>query len=346
MMDAKSASNRLQITHKLGGHEEISYIKALAILSVVLLHSFPKEFLLKILAPFHIWQAVPIFFIIGGLNRSLSTAGNKCFSLSNEYSVDRMGKTILKLLIPFTIIWLIELTLLIAERRLDINVISIAILYLQGGLGPGSYFIPVFFQFLLVFPLFYWVINRYRTVGTIALFIFFIILEYGCRVFNVSDSVYRVLFFRYAGAAILGIYATVYGFKSKVVLAMLSTGSIIYIYNVSYVTSDLAPHKHWLFQNSFAYFYTTLLFFLLWKVYGKMKCFAHKLLLIGDASYHIFLIQMAWFYFAAPHALTMLTGKGLTFLYPLINLTLCTSLGLAFMALISRNRKQTPSELV
>lgn len=346
MINFKSDPPLLQIAYKPGGHKEICFIKGFAILSVLLLHSFPKEFLLKILAPFHIWQAVPIFFIIGGLNRSLSIAGNNGFALLNEYSIDRMGKTILKLLVPFTIVWLIELTLLITERRLDINVIKIATLFLQGGLGPGSYFIPIFFQFILVFPLLYWIVYRYRTVGAGALFLFFVLLEYGCRAFNISDSMYRVLFFRYAGAAILGIYVIVCGFKSKIVLAMLSIGSIIYIYKVSYVSSDLAPRKQWLFQNSFSYFYTIVLLGLLWQVYGKIKNLAELLLPIGDASYHIFLIQMAWFYFGAPYIQAMLTKTGFTFLYPLINLTFCICAGLALMKLINQSgMEQTKNSL-
>ena len=46
----------------------IDVIKGLGILSVILLHTFNTEYLLKIGAPFYIWQAVPVFIILQGFN--------------------------------------------------------------------------------------------------------------------------------------------------------------------------------------------------------------------------------------------------------------------------------------
>lgn len=44
--------------------DNIDFIKGLAALSVILLHTLPEEVLMGSLAIFHIWQAVPLFMFI------------------------------------------------------------------------------------------------------------------------------------------------------------------------------------------------------------------------------------------------------------------------------------------
>lgn len=342
MVNSNLADMFFKVDPRNERYDKITFIKSLAIISVVLLHSLPRELLFKILAPFHIWQAVPIFFFIAGLNRALSVSSSNGFSLAHEYSFSRLSKAIFKLLIPFTIIWIIELVPLIAFGKLEINIASLFSLYLQGGLGPGSYFIPTFFQFLLVFPLLFWCVHSCQGVWVIALFLLFIILEYGCRAIGVSDAVYRLLVIRYASIVILGIYLVVHGFKSKTVWTVLSIVSMAYIFIVSYFSSEFAPNQKWLFQNSFSYFYTVLLFVLLWHFYGKIKWFAEKLLPIGNASYHIFLVQMVWFYFAAPYIHDFFSTYNIIFFYPLINISICITFGMAFMAILNNVLTKLP----
>ena len=66
---------------------DVNFTKALAIISVILLHSLALENLLEIGAPLHIWQAVPLFFLVGGMNRAKSVhIHGRNFSISKEYS--------------------------------------------------------------------------------------------------------------------------------------------------------------------------------------------------------------------------------------------------------------------
>ena len=44
--------------------ENIDFIKGLAAISVILLHTLPESVLYGSFAVFHIWQAVPIFLFI------------------------------------------------------------------------------------------------------------------------------------------------------------------------------------------------------------------------------------------------------------------------------------------
>lgn len=85
----------------------IDAIKGLGILSVILLHTFHTELLLKIGAPFHIWQAVPVFIILQGLNlaNSYKRRGYETLKDFNDkqYHLRRIQRLIFPYLIFFTV---------------------------------------------------------------------------------------------------------------------------------------------------------------------------------------------------------------------------------------------------
>ena len=78
----------------------IDILKAFAIISVILIHALPKEFLTIFQAQFHIWQAVLVFVLLLGMNWGSSYLRAMDLSTFFMSKVKRLGVP----LIIFTLI--------------------------------------------------------------------------------------------------------------------------------------------------------------------------------------------------------------------------------------------------
>ena len=136
-------------------YQQIDILKALAIISVVILHTIPEEYLYSTFAVFHIWQAVPVFMIIMGVNLAMSFKRREYHKLNEMYSLDYLLRRFERIVYPFilffvlTFIFGIIKTIMIGENRIYLGALS-----LIGFLpvtGPGNYFITLLFQLLIYF---------------------------------------------------------------------------------------------------------------------------------------------------------------------------------------------------
>ena len=277
---------------------EIDFVKAIAIVAVISLHALPLKTLYAIFAPFHIWHAVPIFLVIAGMNSTLSSIkGGGVFS--KEYSAGKYIKYFQKIILPFSIVWLFEIVVLACAGKISTG--KIVYSFFAGGLGPGSYFTPVFIQHLMIFPLILWLkkylqaYNQY--ISVIVFFLVSLLLEWLCIVFAVPEWLYRLLYVRYLFAAFLGSCLVSPGFKKgmALVLAILSG---LYIACLSYRGTSspaMISYPSWGFQHAPAYFYTVFLVCCLWHLYYFCRRLDVVIMFVGKATYHIFLLQMVWF---------------------------------------------------
>ena len=100
---------------------ELDFIKGIAIISVLVLHSLKTETLDQIVSSFYLKQAVPLFiavtFYLGF--RSLSLKTNACEILKYWYSKNRIIKTYNRIVKPFILIYIAQLVIIFL---LDINV--------------------------------------------------------------------------------------------------------------------------------------------------------------------------------------------------------------------------------
>ncbi|MDD5712194.1 MAG: hypothetical protein PHY31_05465 [Smithellaceae bacterium] len=96
---------------------------------------------------------------------------------------------------------------IIAEKNSGLDIVTS---YLSGGLGPGSFFTPVFIQHLLIFPLIMWAVCKLdRYDQFIAIIIFFCIslfAEWICLALHMPEWLYRLVYVRYIFAVVIGIY--------------------------------------------------------------------------------------------------------------------------------------------
>lgn len=338
--------NKFLYNIKSGNHNDVCYynqidfIKAIAITSVIILHTVPSDILLfTIFAPFHIWHAVPVFIMIAGINSTLSIYKRGHFSLSYEYSLDKYIIYFKRILIPFSIVWLFQIFVLILAKKATLG--KIFYLYVTGGLGPGGYFTPLFIQHLILFPTIIWLKNKFSSYNQFTMlagfFLVSVFLEWMCIILNIPEWLYRLLYLRYLFAAVIGTYIVSHGFSKKVFL-LITPISVIYIICVSYLNYNLPIiYSAWNFQHAPAYFYTALLVFCLWRIYPLFRGIENYFLPIGKASYHIFLFQMIWFWKFARFLRKLVTND---LLYLTLNIFICLLVGYAFytiqMALTKR----------
>lgn len=307
--------------------QEINYIKMNAILFVITLHSVPKNILFETYSSFHIWQAVPIFMVLAGLTSTLHATGK--VTIRKEFSVEKLKKYINKIIIPVGIIGLLELIILACSSGITLN--SVIKIFIKGGYGPGSYFTPLFVQHILLFPFILILKQRLKDANYIFSFIVFIfislLMEYLCIIMNIDVNLYRLLYVRYVYAAVLGSYLLTHGINLAFLVIMASL-SIVYIYGVTY-TNMTFPfiYPAWYFQHAPSYFYTTIIVVLLWKTYPFFGKLFSRILIIGKASYHIFLIQMVYFWRFAEYINESVDN---IFLYVVINIFLCAFIGVIF----------------
>ena len=270
--------------------EEIDFIKGLAAISVVFLHTLPLSVLKGTFAVFHIWQAVPVFLFIS-FYLGFRNLEKKEDIFKDYYSKDRFKRIFLKIWLPLLLLAILEAVFFIVIGNKG-RVIGCIFCYDN---GPGSYYVWCYMQIWLLMPAIYILIKRsgIATGGGIlliisALFDFlwekYIDLTPGCTCF-------RYLF--------LSVPAFMYlkGVNVKS-LAPLVIFSMVYLLlmlysNVPLYADPILPDD-WEAQTSLGYFYTLGIFLLLSKLYTKLKTSRLKEYIthVGTISWEVFLIQM------------------------------------------------------
>lgn len=308
-------------------NHNIDVLKALAIFSVILLHSLPENLLFSSGAPYHIWQTVPVFMVLAGYNTTQSYKKKNYESLQQFYNFSFLCKKLERLIYPFVLIWIVEV---IANFIFSdgLSVKQLIASFVMGGWGPGSYFVPIIIQATLLMPVIYMLCRKNLNVMTLVLFIISLILEVICLVVDMPEGIYRLLVIRYLFAITLGAWLALNDKKINYKLLIpLSVLSLIYITGVNYFNWVFITENFWRSQHAPSYFWTLLLITVgLYahkvKAQNKLSNLAVK---IGKASYHIFLVQMVYFWVSA-----IISPEISLALYVAISLLLCLVLGMLF----------------
>jgi hypothetical protein len=288
----------------------IDFLKGLACLSVILTHTLDRDTFLSILGPIHINQAVPIFIIIAGYNGSLFYRRRNFLlsdSLTKYYNRSILVRRLKRIVLPFSLIWLAQILILISfsNIKLDLGLGGLSASFLMGGWGPGSYFVPVILQHILLLPILYYI--ALRGVGRMILIAFLInlLFEYYAAVSGMQNDAYRLLYPRYLFAGALGVWLAFGGVaKYKILLIFGAIIGLAYTVAVEYYNYNLYfINSCWYSQNLPSFMWPFILVFIvlrsvnpeiikntagskLWKIVS----------LPGQASYHIFLSQMVYFW--------------------------------------------------
>jgi peptidoglycan/LPS O-acetylase OafA/YrhL len=288
--------------------QQIDILKGLAIIAVLLLHSLSREQLDASYAVFHIWQAVPVFMVLMGLNLGMSY-GSKTLHFDQLYTPQYFQKKALRIIFPLLLIYVISLLAgYVWEQVYAREVYTLGWKNLIGVLpvsGKGNYFITLLLQSLIALPLIGYTFNRWPVRTSLVLVfleIAFQLVAYHINYFEEDRYLYDAALFRYFSAIALGLWLsrliTTPEIRSGWLLILAGIASAVYLYFHQYQAISLPYIRpEWQAQLFLTFPYAALLIFLGIRAFPQQSGFIalSTLANIGKASYHIFLAQVLYF---------------------------------------------------
>lgn len=328
----------------------IDLIKGIAIVSVICLHTFSVGTLREIGAHFHIWQAVPVFLFLMGLNAASSLGRRGGGTLRGLYSSDYLAARFDRVFVPFLIAFIITLVLALLTHMAHSSgakLVGDAIVGLFPIDGPGNYFVTLLFEFVVAFPLVFWGLRRWP-LGTLLLCLAlngaFEALAHRLGFFKTNPYADASCLLRFLFLVALGGFCAGIPAKRALLSPWLWGGgllSVAYLALVEVNSSALTiadgsqPGSNLL---SAVYPACLVLLGIAFLPAVAERGVARLGAVLGRASYHIFLVQIAWFGLVvwSAHSLPALLG----------NLAVTLSVGVAFYLLMERAPLPTASRLL
>ena len=298
--------------------------KGICILFIIITHhNWTHEQRLHMLFPFWIEMAVPVFMVITGYVYANSSA-NKNIRLFDSYHPRQILMKWMRYTLPFIPAWMLGVVGRIWGKGRQFTPVELIVDFMEGGIGPGSYYYPVLLQTVLAIPIIIWIINQLKGKGLVGLFVFNLIFEYVKFVMNMSPALYRLCMLRYVFILSFGCYLFKTGHIHKRIYYI--TGLIGAIFIVYY---QFLGHVHsfinmWTGTSVIAVLFITPL---MERIIDISKVENYFLECLGKASYEIFLVQMI-FYTAGDDFVRKVIPS--TFLQVFINILICCSVGVLY----------------
>ena len=183
----------------------LDYLKVICVIMVIITHYdwADKD------SPFFtmlINMAVPVFMIISGYNFAMSNRKKTGGNLKKMYAWEMIKPKLIRFLVPFFTVCLIEIVLLVIEDK-HINPPRI---FLLGAYGPGSYYVPIMIQLLVIFPVIYKLVEKNARLGIALSGAANLLFEIGVKIFDMDKYYYRLNIGRYLLLIAFGCYLYLY----------------------------------------------------------------------------------------------------------------------------------------
>ena len=251
-----------------------------------------------LLFPFWIDMAVPIFMYVSGYLNAQSFIYKGIHTLWEMYSFDNLYNKLIRFIVPFTLIYIIQIVIRIFSLNQSLSVSDLLKMYLHGAEGPGSYYVPCMIRFIFIFPIVYFSVVKYKKLGLLICFLFNLIYEIVQRACGMNANLYRLLVFRYIFVIACRCYFRLYGLKIRLLHSIFSLLiGIAYIYLVSYTNYIPKVIIHWTNTSLFTTFF--ILPFVNCYLCHSISNVPQIIVLIGKTTFDIFLAQ-ATIYFILP----------------------------------------------
>lgn len=277
--------------------EFLDYLKAVCVIMVIITH-YNWTDKTSPLFTMLINMAVPVFMIVSGYNFAMSGRKKADGKLAKMYGWSMMKPKLVRFLVPFVTVCLIEILLLYIEDR-TIHPFRI---FLLGAYGPGSYYVPVMLQLLAIFPVIYFIVEKNAKLGIVLAGTANLLFEVAVKVFEVDKYYYRLCVGRYLLLIAFGCYLYLHP-KQRVkryqMVLMFLTG-FAYIIAVFGFDQELIIFDYWKTTALPIAFYIFPIVILLFRRFYRSRipgAVGAALTWIGQASYHIFLLQMVYYHF-------------------------------------------------
>ncbi|SHI97899.1 acyltransferase family protein [Parasporobacterium paucivorans] len=321
------------------------YLKAVAIFLVIANHTpWSDQELRSPFVPFLINMAVPIFMIVSGYTLALTSERQYDENISSLYKLQIMKKKISRYLLPYFMIFILQILAEVFIRKAGLEFRGVFSSFITGGYGPGSYYIPVFFQVILLYPF----IFRFFLKGSLrGLFICGILnIMYEIAVTIVLNNLgayrpvigetYRLIMLRYLFMIALGTW--LYFNKNvrikKSTLAIMFAVGLSYLLLLQYTDFRLRIFNFWQYTCMITAFYIFPIFYLVFRKFRKIRMnsfVSDILMLIGKASFHIYLVQMLYYHYFGFRIWRIITADKV--IQMLINILICCLGGIALLKL-------------
>lgn len=278
----------------------IDYLKIIAIIFVIITHDpWMVENSESVLCVLIIDMAVPIFMIVSGYNYAYSCQRRNIKKIGELYRWKDIKERLLRFLVPFEILYIIEVLLLIIFKHEDFSIGKWIINMIMGGYGPGAYYTPIMIQFTFIVPVIYYFINTYKSRAWLG--IFFVNFLYEClyTFLNVSESFYSRCICRYLFLIAIGvIWRELWQDNNKKLLLLSFLVGIFYLIGAVYVWEPLI-FRRWTSTSMMVGFYLFPLI-VLFKTCAEQininKRINNIIVLCSKATFHIYLFQMLYYY--------------------------------------------------
>ena len=286
---------------------QIDVLKGLAILGVMAQHAFTSGGLSATWDTLHVGQAVPIFFIIMGLNAARSMDRQQTLPLRRLYSQRYLRRRFQRLIVPLIIIWVLAVPIAIAAGNFHLGPLVLLGAYPMSS-APGNYFVTLTVEFALLFPALFYCFVRAPLLMTVVVVVVDVAFElvaphiHALTPAGVAGGyLYEAAIFKYGVAIVAGmwLWRRPPGRRSLRMLAPLACASLLYLIILHQSRGDFS----WL-MSSFSRSTNFLsVFYALWLtclgmlvISPRSQPGASRLMeRLGQASYHIFLVQIIWF---------------------------------------------------
>jgi peptidoglycan/LPS O-acetylase OafA/YrhL len=280
----------------------IDLLKGCAIVSVILIHTLSVPIMALTGAPFHIGQAVPLFIMIAGYTGAIAYLRYGADTIKKCYEPSIMLRRIRRVLEPYALMWIVQIAILVVIMHQGFTGVTLLINFLEGGNGPGSFFIPVIVQHILIVPLLFIFALRRPGAMLAVTFLADLMLECLFIAYGIPDAASSLLYTRYLFAGALGVWlATSQRPASRTLTAAGIAGFLsIAIINYTRLIPALTPASITSgVSHAVAYLWTLVLVATgLSRLPEKNLSRPYRCLeRAGRASWHIFLVQMTFFYF-------------------------------------------------
>ncbi len=277
----------------------------LSIFIISLHHPFVDKYSGMLHYPWWIYMTVPAFFFISGYVSSLSSEKKGYNKIEDMYRVKDLLCRCLRFVIPFTIFFVFEQIVFRIFGIYKVGIVKYGLLalgfdWLNGGIGPGSYYFTIMIQYVFVFPLIFLCVKKKGFKGVLIVFAANFLFEVLKQSYSMNDVEYRLMVFRYIFAAAVGSYAFLgdpskekKSIKYPLLLTSFAVGGF-FIYLFSYTSYKPKLITFWSGTS-----FLTVLFIVPFLLFFVRKVNIHffPLEIIGKATFNIYLVQMVYYVF-------------------------------------------------
>ena len=277
---------KIVVFNKTGYDPFIDFIKAYAIICVLIGHTFPD---LNYIG-YGLWAGmqVPLFILVQAFH-----------SFKKETTVVSVKKIFWRIFLPFILFEGLIFVILLFVYHYNINNLINSFL-IGGGTGPGSYYPWIYLQVALILPIFNkWMRNKSNFQLAITFLLICELFEIGFSLIDFPDWIYRLLAIRYLFLfyfAWLWVEQGITINKKTIILSLLSIASIIYFEYYSVNDEPLFFNTSWKFHRWPCYYFVATmgvyLLYCLFRVISKNHHVERGVKMLAKCSYEIFLTQM------------------------------------------------------